>query len=93
MEAVEVAPTSGDGVGMASGLHVKEGFLLYGIDVFSDQTSVNLCIEYASSVDPHPANPSLSFLDEATMVAETTPDLALVPSLIEHGLFHGTIPP
>lgn len=87
MEASEVAAHGCDGIGMASGLKVEEGFFFDGVYVLGDNLSIDKGIERSAPVFAHPADAPFAIGNLAMMRTEKTVDKIFISFIVETG-FH-----
>jgi hypothetical protein len=86
--ALEIAPNGGNGIGECARQDMIEGLLFNGINVLSNQPSINKSLQDPMLVFTNPADTPLAIFDDTPVITELASNLPVVQSFIQIGL-HG----
>lgn len=84
--ATHVAAAGCDGVRAAPGLEMVKGFFFYGIDIFGNNASIDMGIEFAIPVFPDLANTPSRGIDNTPVSTKMAADSILLQFFKEDGL-------
>ena len=88
MKTGKVAPNRCNGEGTASRKEMKKGFFLNGINIFSNNFSIDKTMEHSIPVFTHTTQATLILFDETGMAAEKTGNPSIGQFFIQKGFFH-----
>lgn len=92
MLAPEVTTGCRDGIGQAAGLKMKERLLLDRVNILRDYLVIHEAVKGAVPVFPYGTDATFPGRDEAAMAAQVALHLVPFSGLLEHCLFHRSIP-